>query len=129
MASWFIRDGDEGEIGPVSPAELLGLVREGRVVATTVVRKDDSAWFPAANVGGLFEAARRPTIEHYCTRCEARVGPPPVTCPKCDADLAQTRQKIIEHHVAGEDAKKADAPQKAGSSAKSWLNRRLGRGK
>ncbi len=128
MAHWFIRGEDEAEVGPVSPSELLGMVREGRVVATTVVRKDDSAWFPAADVGGLFEAARRPTIEHYCTRCGARVGPPPVTCGKCDADLSQTRQKIIEHSVAGDPQKKADDSGKAGSSAKSWLNRRLGRG-
>ncbi len=45
--------------GPMSPQELLELVRDGQVTPTTPVRKNDSKWFRADTVGGLFEAAFR----------------------------------------------------------------------
>ncbi len=47
------------KIGPMSPSELLELIRSGDVTATTMVRKNDSRWFRADSVGGLFEAAFR----------------------------------------------------------------------
>jgi hypothetical protein len=47
------------KIGPISPSELLELIRSGDVTATTMVRKNDSRWFRADSVGGLFEAAFR----------------------------------------------------------------------
>ena len=47
------------KIGPIPPSELLELIRSGDVTATTMVRKNDSRWFRADSVGGLFEAAFR----------------------------------------------------------------------
>jgi hypothetical protein len=41
----------------MSAGDLLKKVREGEVTPQTHVRKEDSAWFPADEVGGLFEAA------------------------------------------------------------------------
>ena len=46
-------------MGPMSPQELLEMVRVGDVTGTTLVRKNDSKWFRADSVGGLFEAAFR----------------------------------------------------------------------
>ncbi len=47
------------KVGPISPSELLEMIRSGDVTATTMVRKNDSRWFRADSVGGLFEAAFR----------------------------------------------------------------------
>jgi hypothetical protein len=44
-------------VGPIGPAELLQMVKKGEVTSETLVRKDDSKWYPADEVGGLFEAA------------------------------------------------------------------------
>jgi hypothetical protein len=41
----------------MSADELLKKVRSGDVNAATMIRKDDSTWFPAEEVDGLFEAA------------------------------------------------------------------------
>jgi hypothetical protein len=46
-------------IGPLTPAELLHKVRKGEVSHQTPIRKNDSKWFPAVEVNGLFEAAFR----------------------------------------------------------------------
>lgn len=45
--------------GPISGADLLEKVREGTIKEGSWVRKDDSAWFPAEDVNGLFEEAFR----------------------------------------------------------------------
>ena len=44
-------------VGPLTAEELLKKVRKGEFSAETLVRKDDSKWFPANQVNGLFEAA------------------------------------------------------------------------
>lgn len=43
--------------GPITAGELLTLVKSGKVTASTLIRKDDSKWFPAEEVGGLFQSA------------------------------------------------------------------------
>lgn len=125
MAVWYVQQTDS-DLGPLKPAELLDLVRRGTVIAETLLKKDDSAWFPASDVGGLFEAARRPTIEHYCPDCGGRVGQPPTHCPRCIKDLMKTRTKIFEHSLGGQNVdEKPPASQGPGDSAKRWLHRRL----
>jgi len=126
MTAWYVQREHE-ELGPLKPAELLSLVRDGNVLAETMVRKDASPWFAASEVGGLFEAARRPTIEHYCPHCEdVRVASPPATCPKCDRILAKTRQRIIEHSV-GTSKSSLGVSNGPTASARRWLQRRMGR--
>jgi len=124
MAEWYVQQ-EEADLGPLRPAELLTLVRNGTVRSETMLRKDNSAWFPAAEVGGLFEAARRPTIEHYCPTCGTRVGQPPTHCPQCIKDLDKVRTKIIEHSVDQRAKPKAETPQGPSDSARRWLHRRL----
>lgn len=126
MAVWFVQR-ENDEIGPLRPAELLALVRDGSVQSNTQLRKDDSSWFAASEVGGLFEAARRPTIEHFCPHCHnVRVSSPPTTCPKCDQTLTKTRQKIIEHSLDNPSSQTSQAsPQGPAASARRWLQKRV----
>ena len=44
-------------IGPLTNEELLRKVKVQEIKKDTEVRKDNSAWFPAQQVNGLFEAA------------------------------------------------------------------------
>lgn len=59
MASEWYCDVRGNKVGPLSPQQLLELVRIGDVTVTTRVRKNDSSWFRADEVSGLFEAAFR----------------------------------------------------------------------
>ena len=84
MAQWYVQRQSEDPtqmnemVGPLKPAELLKMVREGDVVPESLLRKDDSAWFEAREVGGLFEAAMRPTIKYFCPQCGQEIMEPPV---------------------------------------------------
>lgn len=100
MDQWFIQQ-DEGveDLGPFRPSELLELVRNGEVIADTLIRKDDLAWFVASDVGGLFEAAMRPTIEYFCPECETEVSEPPVICHKCGREIQEAITKITENTI------------------------------
>jgi hypothetical protein len=55
---WFYKLGGR-TLGPISGSDLLAKVREGAIKEGSWVRKDDSAWFPAEDVSGLFEEAFR----------------------------------------------------------------------
>ena len=44
-------------IGPISGSKLLDKVKQGEVTRETLIRKNDSKWYPANQVNGLFEAA------------------------------------------------------------------------
>lgn len=127
MAEWFVQ-GKDADLGPLRPADLLELVRDGSVVETTQLRKDDSAWFSAEEVGGLFEAARRPTTEHYCPHCAVRVPPPPTMCPKCDRNLVKTDKRIIEHSIGKKSSSGGSLSAGPAASAKRWLQRKINRG-
>ena len=50
--------------GPVSSSDLLERVRCGDITGATPVRKNNSKWFPAKEVGGLFEAAFKDRPEY-----------------------------------------------------------------
>lgn len=120
MTAWFIQHAD-GELGPLRPGELLQRVRDGQVKPETMIRKDNSAWFEASQVGGLFEAAMRPTIEHFCPHCGGPVGEPPCRCRCCGREVEQARTRITENTIAGD----ADPhrPGQSGRSVQRWLKK------
>jgi hypothetical protein len=123
VTKWFVQRADSTEdLGPYRPSELLDLVRRGEVTSETRVRKDDSAWFAAGEVGGLFEAAMRPTIRYFCPQCSHEVSEPPVRCPKCDREIRRARTEITENSIVNPgDRGIADS---AGASVKNWLLRK-----
>ena len=127
MAEWFIKSNDlndGGDKGPYRPNDLLQLVRSGEVVRETMIRKDDSAWFQAGDVGGLFEAAMRPTIDYFCPKCNTAIGEPPCMCPKCDANVTRAKQVITENSIS--DSANHSA---TGRSVQNWLKNKVGKKK
>ena len=73
------------QVGPLTSGEFLGKVRAGEVTANTLVRKGDSQWVEAADVGGLFEEAVKPIVTKYCPYCDAQIREkPPCVCPSCE---------------------------------------------
>ncbi|MCO8123973.1 DUF4339 domain-containing protein [Stieleria sp. TO1_6] len=130
MAVWFLQrmEGNvQSEVGPLRPSELLSLVRKGEIKPETKLRKDDSAWFPAGDVGGLFEAAQRRDIQYYCPACNRRIPEPPVTCPNCLRDLGRGEARQIQPEKmtnlpAIEQDSQAAAEQ---NSVQSWLKKKV----
>ncbi|TWU42867.1 DUF4339 domain-containing protein [Novipirellula artificiosorum] len=124
MAEWYIQQSDTVEdIGPLRPVELLKMVRSGDVTPETQIRKGDSAWFSASEVGGLFEAAMRPTIEYFCPQCERPVHEPPVVCAYCGREIHRALTKITENTIAG-GAKRSKVDQ-PGKSVQQWLKSKM----
>ncbi|KAA1259976.1 hypothetical protein LF1_25140 [Rubripirellula obstinata] len=122
MAEWFIkRDEESGDLGPLRPPDLLKMVREGSVTRQTMIRKNDSAYFEAGQVGGLFEAAMRPTIEHFCPSCKHSVNEPPTVCAYCGQELYKAITKITENTISLPNEK---LPSQAGRSVKNWLKKK-----
>lgn len=123
MTSWFIQqNGEVEDSGPFRPSELLEMVRNGEVTADTILRKDDSAWFAASDVGGLFEAAMRPTIHHLCPQCETEIPEPPVICQKCGREVREGITRITENSII--DRSEQSFTEQAGSSVKRWLRKK-----
>ena len=122
VAEWFIkRDEESGDLGPLCPPDLLKMVREGKVTRQTMIRKNDSAYFEAGQVGGLFEAAMRPTIEHFCPSCNRTVSEPPTICSYCGQELYKAITKITENTIS---LPSDNSPSKAGLSVKNWLKKK-----
>lgn len=119
MSEWFVRQEDV-EIGPVDGRSLLEMIRGGTVQTDTLVRKNDSAWFQAGSVGGLFEAAAESSTEYFCPECSSKVPKPPCLCPHCQIQLSYARAKVTEHKIAGYQPK--PKPQRSNSVQK-WLQR------
>jgi len=121
VTQWFVQTGDlTDDLGPLRPSDLLSLVRSGEVTRVSLVRKDDSPWFAAGEVGGLFEAALRPTIQYFCPQCEAEITEPPVTCSRCGREIRRGITKITEHCIA----QRADRPaNETTNSMRRWLSR------
>ncbi|MGB7343196.1 MAG: DUF4339 domain-containing protein [Pirellulaceae bacterium] len=126
MADWFIKsessDAPEDVVGPLKPNELLELVRKGDVVPTTQIRKGDSAWFEASSVGGLFEAAIRPTITYFCPRCNIPIPKPPAICTKCLTNVQKAREEIVENSIRTPGS---DLAAGAGRSVQNWLKKKV----
>lgn len=114
MTQWFIQ-ADEGhrDLGPYPPDELLQMVRSGEVTRNTRIRRDDeSVWFMASEVGGLFEAAMRPTIQYFCPVCETEVSDPPKVCHHCGHKIRRAVTKITENTIINrQDQPRANAPR------------------
>lgn len=122
MAEWFIKRDEESEdLGPLRPPDLLKMVREGNVTRQTMIRKNDSAFFEAGQVGGLFEAAMRPTIEHFCPGCKHAVSEPPTVCAYCGQELREAITKITENAISLPGEK---LPSQAARSVKNWLKKK-----
>jgi hypothetical protein len=123
VTKWFIQRADSSEeTGPYRPSELLDKVRSGEVNSETRLRKDGSTWFSAGEVGGLFEAAMRPTIRYFCPQCQTEVSEPPVTCRKCDRNITRARTKITENSIVNRDD--GNRAEKNGNSVKKWLHKK-----
>ncbi len=123
VTKWFVqRANSSEELGPYRPSELLDLVRNGDVSPETLLRKDDSQWFTAGDVGGLFEAAMRPTIRYFCPQCKTEVSEPPVTCHKCDFNVIRALTEITENTIVNRTEPGTDEP--AGNSVKKWLQKK-----
>ena len=136
VADWFLQrmEGNiQTEVGPLRPGELLSMVRQGQIKPQTLLRKDDSAWFPASEVGGLFEAAVRREVQYFCPGCNKQVNKPPVSCSNCLRDLAhgEARQVLPERSVdlPGAQAPPPDPSEEESRSVQSWLKRKVGRKK
>jgi hypothetical protein len=58
--------------GPLTSVQLLQKVKLGEITQDTPIRKNDSKWFPAIEVNGLFEAAFRdkPPTENLAIETE-----------------------------------------------------------
>lgn len=83
MAQWFCEIMGE-VVGPLKSTQLLDKVRTGEIVADTRIRKDDSQWVLAIEVGGLFDAATRAPKKRICPYCSHEVEQPPTTCNGCN---------------------------------------------
>lgn len=101
---WFVR-GETEDLGPYRPSEILQLIWDGVVREETMLRKGDSAWTPAGDVGGLFEAAARPTVRWTCPRCGRDVRQPPTYCRRCDLFLERANRSVTEHTVPARPVK------------------------
>ena len=118
---WFYRQSeDELEVGPLQPRELLQHVREGHVEQDTEVRKDDSAWFPAAEVGGLFDAAARPPEDPYCPNCAHPVSGAGVECGNCGF---MVRNPLMRPRKIDPIAE-ARAAKRGGNPLTDWLKKK-----
>jgi hypothetical protein len=117
----------QSEVGPLRPNELLALVRKGEIQPETMLRKDDSAWFEARTVGGLFEAAARQEVEYYCPGCNRRVSRPPVTCPNCLRDLKRGEARAVQPQANSSAPKPEDNGQASESqrSVQNWLKKKV----
>lgn len=127
MTNWYVQqpnpEFEEEFIGPLRPSELLKMVRNGEVGPEHLLRKDDSAWFEAREVGGLFEAAMRPTIRYFCPECNTPLQEIPVTCPKCGTEVVKAREEITENTIISPHDQ-AIASQ-AGRSVQKWLQKKV----
>jgi len=127
MPQWFMQSAAE-ELGPFSPSQVLEMVRRGEITRDTKLKKDDSAWFPAGEIGGLFEAAVRPTVRYLCPVCRSEVKIPPCQCAHCGRDIDVAHRQVIEHKIESV-SHNGHAPGGPGASMQGWLNKIRRRGK
>ena len=131
MAVWFLQrmEGNvQTEVGPLRPSELLTMVRNGEIKPETRLRKDDSAWFPASDVGGLFEAAVRQELEYYCPSCNCRISKPPITCSNCLRDLGPREARVVKPEKLTQVPMptESQAPREEEQrSVQSWLQKKV----
>ncbi|MCD0461576.1 GYF domain-containing protein [Roseiconus lacunae] len=135
MSVWFLQrfEGNvQSEVGPLQPKELLELVRKGDIKPETMLRKNDSAWFPAKEVGGLFEAAYRPVIVFYCPGCGKKIPKPPVSCRHCLRDVGANEAREVKTAVTSVAPTKPQPTPSAAAdegqrSVQNWLKKKVAR--
>ena len=123
MAEWFIHHDEETEIGPLQPSELKELVRTGAITEETLCRKDDSAWFRACDIDGLFATADSQVLGYRCPSCKNSVGKPPTYCKNCEKYLDEATEILQTGKTAGNGGPSVDAPPEKSNSWMSWLSR------
>jgi len=126
MAQWFMQSAAE-ELGPFAPSQLLEMVRRGEITPETKLKKDNSAWFPADQVGGLFEAAVRPTVQYLCPFCRGEVKSAPCECTHCGRQIDVAHRQVTQHKIepATRNGQVTDGP---GASMRGWLSKIKRRG-
>ena len=68
MADWYYKEAHR-TLGPLSPAELKGLVEAGTITTATSVRRNaQGEWMSAADVPGLLKARPHPRDPRAATR-------------------------------------------------------------
>ncbi len=97
MSLWFYRFEDATEKGPISPTELLELIRKGVIQESTLVRKGDSPWVASVEISGLWEAAGRPTAVFDCPHCRKPIPKPPIRCSHCKQVVQQATGRLVHH--------------------------------
>lgn len=125
MADWFIHHDDDTEIGPLTPKELLDLVRSGAISEDTMCRKENSAWHRVGDVGGLMKAAQGQVVGYRCPHCRKTVSEPPTYCRGCKKYLDSASEIVRDSdgktHAA--DADKIETPRETLSSWANWVTR------
>ena len=111
--TWYYKSHTGMELGPVSPLELLDLIRNGSVLRDTQVKKNDSQWVKAEEVNGLMANAAKPSFAYYCESCGKQVPKPPCRCLNCDMNLDKATQKLVQHDLDEVDRKTRKALAKA----------------
>lgn len=116
--TWYYKSHTGAEFGPVSPIELLDLIRNGTVLRDTLVKKDDSQWVRVEEVNGLLANAAKPSIAYFCPTCGKQVSKPPCRCHRCDLHVDKATQKLMQHDLDEIDRKARKSMAKAKVSAK-----------
>lgn len=92
---WFYEvKGDA--VGPLTAPQLLNKVRSLEISPDTRLKKNGSAWFPARQVTGLFEAATKQSVTYLCPHCRSEISKPPTTCDGCDRYLTDSVVKTAD---------------------------------
>ncbi|MEZ6090404.1 MAG: DUF4339 domain-containing protein [Pirellulaceae bacterium] len=124
MSEWFIQHDEETEIGPLRPSELLDLVRKGIVTPETLCRKEDSPWYRAQDVGGLFKAAESQVVGSRCPFCQKRISTPPTYCKGCSKYVDEGVEVLRDPNGrSAATAKDFDLPRETLSSWTNWVAR------
>lgn len=100
------------EVGPLSQRQLVDMVRQHQINPEDLVRRNNSAWVPAFDVKGLFEAAAKPPTPPRSGASEepsevATSTPEPTAVASTAADERPARP-------AAESSPKGDAPTRTG---------------
>ncbi len=119
---WFYQERGKTQ-GPLTPKELLEKVKVGEVTPQTLVKKDDSQWVEAAEVGGLTAAATKDRI-YSCPFCDAVVMRPPTTCRGCTrwVEFSDNYRDPVEEAEAAEAKKGQKVVHKVANWVRSLMN-------
>ena len=110
MSQWYYRTRD-GEVGPLKPSDLLKHVATGEILPHTLVRKGDSQWVEANQVGGLFDAAATGGTTFQCPFCGSKIDKPPTRCANCSRAV-ETAYRKREQQSGPEQDPEAIAEQR-----------------